>query len=206
MKPGLYIGKTNERTCTLEVSAGDKVFAVENADVYFSVGDHIFVANSGETDVEYAGVVVQVSSGGVQVDKGVERDKGLNARIWKPTYYYQFYWREREQAVRDDLGIEIIESRGDTVWITKTSDAKRFVELRWDRYLASEYEQFKSFVIQRLNYGLETFTFVYRSQGEGNVVKRAKMVMTSLERRYADEGLAGGVSIRVQILGDGYVQ
>lgn len=156
--PIVAFGKTDSKTATAAVSAGDTEIEVDNSGSDYAVGDDLFISKSDDTELEYLGQLTAVASDSVTVEVAVAADKGASAKLWKPNTSFRFS-SGPGFGVRfvDRLGTFIDVSRGGQVTSTQIADAVRELEFEWGKGALADYQGFRSFLLGERSSGSKSF-------------------------------------------------
>ena len=159
MRPLFAKGKTNERTLSGAVAAGSYRLPVDNAPVYFSPGDLIFVSDADGGRTECAGAATAVFASEVRCLAGLSQGRSAGALCWKPTQF--FSWpNERAMPVSRtlDTGVEARRSAGGVLYLAKIREGAHQEILRFDNLRKVHVALFIEWMTNHLNGGVEPFT------------------------------------------------
>lgn len=169
MKPIFALGKTSWRWEEGSLNIGETSIPVTGADVYFSVGDPIFISEEDSTEVEYLGEAKSISPTIIVVSYGLVAAKGPAYRVWKPTYYVLMPYDLSSPDKRTALGVETQRTQSGIPYRTRIADPYTTVTLTWYMLPRSVLQSLDLFIIVHLNYGIDKCTIGYYDYKAGGI-------------------------------------
>jgi len=153
-------GKTNERPLSAPASQGSFILPVENASLYYSPGDLIFLSDADGANAEFQGPATSVSSMEIQSLSAVSKPREAGSLCWKPSHVLMWP-QKRSSPIRrtQDTGVEARRSAGGVLYLTKIRETSCSEILRFDSLRLKEMADFTFFLEEALLGGIERFTF-----------------------------------------------
>jgi len=161
MKPVFAKGKSETCDTNGSIDQGATEIPVASAEQHFSEGDLIFLSDADLSDVECPGFAVAVSNTSITVPFGVKTARETEAKVWKPTNFFQWEIGRSSPLKRAyDSGTEILTTTGGVVYSTKIADARTIERLVFDKLTESCFSDYESWFKDTTGDGLDSFTYV----------------------------------------------
>ena len=131
---------------------GSTELVFNNSASTIAVGEHLFISDQSDDDIQYRGLVTVADSGGVTTAKAHQTLAGTSTKIWTPTAFAVFTRSNAEggqdQGVQD--GVARVPTQSTGAFLFQSEDAKETVSLAFDMTTPTEYDLWTQFRQARL--------------------------------------------------------
>lgn len=206
VNPIMAKGKISTQTESSTIAIGTSTIALSGGTGYFSINNHIFVADTDGSNPEYMGRVVAIDSATITTSEAtIYTHNGFT--IWKPQYYIEFpYPPASPYEYGRILGVRKERTVAGELITQQISDSYTQVALNFDNISGSDFENIKIFIEDRLNKGINDCTIAWWEY-MSNTKKTVRATLL-LERIQYTSNLHGRApfTIEFQVVADpGYI-
>lgn len=162
--------KSAESQLQEQVPAGTKFITLSGANQKFSIGDDIFIATQEGTQIEYLGQALNVNTSGIATPFVVNQDYPPGSLLWKSQTCFRLNTGE-ELPVHHRLntGLEIQRSLGGVLYSVRVREPFRTAILQIPNISSKTYDELERWIISKLDYGLQEFTYVDHQRAVASV-------------------------------------
>ena len=204
----LAFGKSKARVLdgtgsTTVPTEGTFAFVFPNISSAIVVGEHVFISDESDGDIQYLGTCLISGSAGITTSRCLQNTPGTSSKLWTPTTFFSpTYGTARSGGMNktDNLGIRTTPSLGNSVYVCQYSDPFTIITFRVNPAAPIDYENYKEFLQTYRSSGTEPFSVGYFDYlSRISRVDRVRILTGLLSATVAQTGTITSFSISVFI-------